>query len=212
MFGLNLGQSNSGTRDTNTITTVEPIKKPPQHQIQQSIVSFNTQQALANLMALSRLTQNGAGISQLFETPGSQNSQQALQTPISSNSDNMLMSSNNLMTTTEHAQMQIRCKFGTLGEFQGQFQSPHGFTMGRDEEIVVADTYNHRIQVIIVLFWSICDEIFANLTNIAKLYGDKKSGKNSREITQAMNNTIQCQANFDELFYGLKHFLKYYAG
>ena len=154
MFGLNLGHSgNPGTRDKNTITTVEPIKKPPQHQIQQSIVSFNTQQALANLMALSRLTQNGAGISSLFENP-SQNSQPTLQTPISNSADNMLMSSNNLMTTTEHAQMQIRCKFGTLGEFQGQFQSPHGFTMGRDEEIVVADTYNHRIQVRFRLFLS----------------------------------------------------------
>ena len=144
MFGLTLGgggpapaQPQQQPKVANPTTQIEPIRKP---QIQQSMVSFNTQQALTNLMALSRLTQNG-GVQSLFE----QTSQ--IQTPIP-NADNMLMSSNNIMTTTEHAQMQIRCKFGTLGEFQGQFQSPHGFCMGRDEEIVVADTYNHRIQVL----------------------------------------------------------------
>jgi len=43
--------------------------------------------------------------------------------------------------------MQIRCKFGQLGPSKGQFNSPHGFCLGSEEEIVVADTNNHRIQV-----------------------------------------------------------------
>lgn len=43
--------------------------------------------------------------------------------------------------------MQIRCKFGQLGPGKGQFNSPHGFCLGLDEEIIVADTNNHRIQV-----------------------------------------------------------------
>jgi hypothetical protein len=43
--------------------------------------------------------------------------------------------------------MQIRCKFGQLGPSKGQFNSPHGFCLGNDEDIVVADTNNHRIQV-----------------------------------------------------------------
>ncbi|KAK3099629.1 hypothetical protein FSP39_007220 [Pinctada imbricata] len=42
--------------------------------------------------------------------------------------------------------MQIRCKFGQLGPGKGQFNSPHGFCLGVDEDIVVADTNNHRIQ------------------------------------------------------------------
>ena len=41
--------------------------------------------------------------------------------------------------------MQIRCKFGQLGPGKGQFSSPHGFCLGMDEEIVIADTNNHRI-------------------------------------------------------------------
>jgi len=43
--------------------------------------------------------------------------------------------------------MQVRCKFGQLGQGEGQFNSPHGFCLGRNEEIVVADTHNHRIQI-----------------------------------------------------------------
>jgi len=43
--------------------------------------------------------------------------------------------------------MQIRCKFGQLGPGKGQFNSPHGFCLGLEEEIIVADTNNHRIQV-----------------------------------------------------------------
>jgi len=41
--------------------------------------------------------------------------------------------------------MQIRCKFGQLGGQKGQFSSPHGFCLGVEEEIVIADTNNHRI-------------------------------------------------------------------
>ena len=47
--------------------------------------------------------------------------------------------------------MQIRCKFGQLGPGKGQFNSPHGFCLGLEEEIIVADTNNHRIQVSFVL-------------------------------------------------------------
>lgn len=42
---------------------------------------------------------------------------------------------------------QIRCKFGSLGASKGQFNSPHGFCLGVEEEIIVADTNNHRIEV-----------------------------------------------------------------
>ncbi|CAG9856619.1 unnamed protein product [Phyllotreta striolata] len=42
--------------------------------------------------------------------------------------------------------MQIRSKFGQLGPTKGQFNSPHGFCLGLEEDIIVADTNNHRIQ------------------------------------------------------------------
>ncbi|GAB6020299.1 hypothetical protein CHUAL_003013 [Chamberlinius hualienensis] len=43
--------------------------------------------------------------------------------------------------------VKIRYKFGQLGPSKGQFSSPHGFCLGLDDEIVVADTNNHRIQI-----------------------------------------------------------------
>ena len=43
--------------------------------------------------------------------------------------------------------MHIRCKFGLMGNAPGMFNAPHGFCLGLKEEIIVADTYNHRIQV-----------------------------------------------------------------
>lgn len=51
--------------------------------------------------------------------------------------------SNNIKLTPMH----IRCKFGQLGPSKGQFSSPHGFCLSADEDIIVADTNNHRIQV-----------------------------------------------------------------
>ena len=41
--------------------------------------------------------------------------------------------------------MQIRNKFGQLGPSKGQFNSPHGFCLGNDEDIIVADTNNKSI-------------------------------------------------------------------
>ncbi|KAL5275462.1 TRIM56 family protein [Megaselia abdita] len=56
-------------------------------------------------------------------------------------------SSGGLPGRTKATSMQIRCKFGALGTSKGQFNSPHGFCLGVDEEIIVADTNNHRIEV-----------------------------------------------------------------
>lgn len=49
---------------------------------------------------------------------------------------------------TKLTPMHIRSKFGQLGPSKGQFNSPHGFCLGTDEDIIVADTNNHRIQVL----------------------------------------------------------------
>ncbi len=44
--------------------------------------------------------------------------------------------------------MSINIKFGALGQAKSQFNSPHGFCLGYEgEEIIVADTNNHRIQI-----------------------------------------------------------------
>lgn len=57
--------------------------------------------------------------------------------------------------------MQIRCKFGSLGASKAQFNSPHGFCLGVEEEIIVADTNNHRIEVLAQVY---CKSIGTFLT------------------------------------------------
>lgn len=52
-----------------------------------------------------------------------------------------------LVRATKAAPMHIRFKFGQLGGGKGQFNSPHGFCLGNEEDIIVADTNNHRITV-----------------------------------------------------------------
>lgn len=55
--------------------------------------------------------------------------------------------SSSVIRSNKVSPMQIRCKFGQLGPSKGQFNSPHGFCLGTEEDIIVADTNNHRIQV-----------------------------------------------------------------
>lgn len=52
-----------------------------------------------------------------------------------------------LVRASKATPMHIRFKFGQLGGGKGQFNSPHGFCLGNDEDIIVADTNNHRITV-----------------------------------------------------------------
>lgn len=66
-----------------------------------------------------------------------------------------------LVRATKATPMHIRFKFGQLGGGKGQFNSPHGFCLGNDEDIIVADTNNHRItvsEIIFLRFNSICLE------------------------------------------------------
>ncbi|VDK52758.1 unnamed protein product [Anisakis simplex] len=42
----------------------------------------------------------------------------------------------------------VRWHIGGIGIAPGQFNSPHGFCLGCDDEILVADTNNHRIQIL----------------------------------------------------------------
>ncbi|CAK9291579.1 unnamed protein product [Gordionus sp. m RMFG-2023] len=54
---------------------------------------------------------------------------------------------NGISSNPKMSVMKVRVKFGSLGPGNLQFNSPHGFCLGVDEEIIVADTNNHRIQV-----------------------------------------------------------------
>ena len=63
-------------------------------------------------------------------------------------------------------QMDIRCKFGQLGNDVMQFNSPHGFCLGPGEEIIVADTQNHRIQVRLTFNYPLGTGVNSRLTGV----------------------------------------------
>ncbi|VDM26968.1 unnamed protein product [Toxocara canis] len=42
----------------------------------------------------------------------------------------------------------LRWHIGGIGVGPGQFNSPHGFCLGCDDEILIADTNNHRVQIL----------------------------------------------------------------
>lgn len=46
--------------------------------------------------------------------------------------------------------MTYNCKFGEFGVMEGQFTEPSGVAVNAQLDIIVADTNNHRIQVIII--------------------------------------------------------------
>lgn len=63
--------------------------------------------------------------------------------------DASMSSSSSFVRSTKATPMHIRHKFGQLGSGKGHFNSPHGFCLGNEEDIIVADTNNHRISVCI---------------------------------------------------------------
>jgi hypothetical protein len=105
------------------------------------------------------LKQNITQISQLIGTTQGANSLagtlsiQSVSPPLGGSidpSDQAFAGNGNLNPPVRNGKMthmQIRCKFGQLGPAKGQFNSPHGFCLGSEEEIIIADTNNHRIQI-----------------------------------------------------------------
>lgn len=73
----------------------------------------------------------------------------------SNNSDSMIDLTSKLMTSTifppksqiKRQKMIYHCKFGEFGVLEGQFTEPSGVAVNAQNDIIVADTNNHRIQI-----------------------------------------------------------------
>ncbi|XP_022902892.1 protein brain tumor [Onthophagus taurus] len=73
----------------------------------------------------------------------------------SSHADTMLDLSSKLMSTNifppksqiKRQKMIYHCKFGEFGVMEGQFTEPSGVAVNAQNDIIVADTNNHRIQI-----------------------------------------------------------------
>jgi hypothetical protein len=74
---------------------------------------------------------------------------------LGSTSESIMELSNKLMTQPifppksqiKRQKMIYHCKFGEFGVLEGQFTEPSGVAVNAQNDIIVADTNNHRIQV-----------------------------------------------------------------
>lgn len=155
-----------------TETMLPPAQPTTQNPfIISEMLSGSDQQMQNNLLALAKLglNTNGGdmtnnsllgpssanGIDSMpmmgdFSSISSANSPIMQQPPPSGNNPDMRLSAFSQFAGTGRSKatpMQIRVKFGSLGPARAQFNSPHGFCLGLEEEIIVADTNNHRIEV-----------------------------------------------------------------
>lgn len=61
------------------------------------------------------------------------------------NKSNSPSTNQQLSIRSKPRSVQIKHKFGRLGHGNGELSSPHGFCLGANEEIIIADTFNHRV-------------------------------------------------------------------
>lgn len=103
--------------------------------------------SIASVAAASNQTTSGQNA---LASLSSQQAANSSSQPIGSSASNSANSISQLISNKNSLQarlnnMQIRHKYGYLGPHKGQFNSPHGFCLGLNQEIVVADTNNHRV-------------------------------------------------------------------
>lgn len=59
----------------------------------------------------------------------------------------------------EKLPLNLKYRFGSMGVLNAEFTNPSGFCLGINEDIIVADSCNHRIQVIVTVCRKFFDEI-----------------------------------------------------
>ena len=102
-------------------------------------------------------TNAGGGFDSFQMPPSSSMRSSGLEgSALSMSSDPSLFELSKLMTTTslypprsqiKRQKMIYHCKFGEFGVMEGQFTEPSGVAVNAQNDIIVADTNNHRIQI-----------------------------------------------------------------
>ncbi|KAF5304532.1 hypothetical protein FQA39_LY09583 [Lamprigera yunnana] len=110
------------------------------------MIRANSPAASLNLSSMNNTLINGFGGVSAQTSPLMTTPDDIITDPLNTIVNQATNNASTLPRTNKVSPMQIRCKFGQLGPSKGQFNSPHGFCLGLEEDIIVADTNNHRIQ------------------------------------------------------------------
>nr|NVI70034.1 brain tumor [Cucujiformia] len=98
---------------------------------------------------------NGGGNDSIFQTNSGVGSDPYSLSGSTTHNDPMLELTSKLMSTAifppksqiKRQKMIYHCKFGEFGVMEGQFTEPSGVAVNAQNDIIVADTNNHRIQI-----------------------------------------------------------------
>lgn len=109
----------------------------------------NMNDQYSSMGPLNGSVSNGSGMN------NGNNTMMTLNSLASVNSDSMIDITTKLMSTSifppksqiKRQKMIYHCKFGEFGVMEGQFTEPSGVAVNAQNDIIVADTNNHRIQI-----------------------------------------------------------------
>lgn len=118
----------------------QPIHRPESVSL---MTDYSMPSSTSPVSAITSINDNMSGMNGI----GSMNGLNGINGMSGMNGINGLNMNGNSAERAKATPMHIRYKFGSLGPSRVQFNSPHGFCLGVDEEIIVADTNNHRIEI-----------------------------------------------------------------
>lgn len=132
---------------SNTTTNISPYEKWSNGMSDNIFTSMNEQYPSLAPMNGNGLNGNNMG--------NGNNNIMTLNTLASGNSDAMMDITSKLMSSSifppksqiKRQKMIYHCKFGEFGVMEGQFTEPSGVAVNAQNDIIVADTNNHRIQI-----------------------------------------------------------------
>merc|ERR1712106_66426 len=118
-----------------------------------SLLSGSSIADLANSSGLNPYEKWSNGSDSLFgNLTGSNNQQDTFKERLglgsqSSNESSMMDLNSKFKSQIKRQKMIYHCKFGEFGILEGQFTEPSGVAVNAQNDIIVADTNNHRIQI-----------------------------------------------------------------
>jgi tripartite motif-containing protein 2/3 len=126
-------------------SNVNPYEKWSNGMSDNIFSNMNDQYSSMGPMNVNNMNGNGTG----------NNAIMSLNTLSSSNADPIMDMTTKLMATSifppksqiKRQKMIYHCKFGEFGVMEGQFTEPSGVAVNAQNDIIVADTNNHRIQI-----------------------------------------------------------------
>ncbi|RZF32843.1 hypothetical protein LSTR_LSTR009394 [Laodelphax striatellus] len=144
----------NGITTTSLSTHYEPSIISKRFSSANSLGPFSTTISDLNINGINPYEKWSSG-GDIFQNGGANGSPDAYSLSVGGQSDSVLDLGSKLLSTPifppksqiKRQKMIYHCKFGEFGVLEGQFTEPSGVAVNAQNDIIVADTNNHRIQI-----------------------------------------------------------------